>query len=241
MKNNNFEPKFPKSINNNSKPHLFCPGCGHPIAMKNLGLIIDKLKLQKKLAIGFDIGCSLLAWDFFNVDSFQTHHGRTVPVMVGLKLAKPERTCLAYMGDGGAYAIGLQSLIWAVLRNNPITTIVINNTLYAMTGGQSSPTTIKGEITDTTPCGKSDENIFFGPEFLRKIAKKSAYFARGIITKPNELQNYFQKALENQIKNNSFSMVEVLSLCPTNWKTDAKKSFEFLENKMAKRFPLGEF
>jgi 2-oxoglutarate ferredoxin oxidoreductase subunit beta len=235
------DPKIPDSIKKESKPHLFCPGCGHPIALKNLGIVIDKLKLQEKSIIGFDIGCSLLAWDFFNIDSFQTHHGRSVPVMLGLKLAKPDKICVAYAGDGGAYAIGLQSLIWAILRNNPITVIVVNNTLYAMTGGQASPTTIPNEITDTTPSGEKNENVFMGPEYFRKIANESAYFARGIVTNPIQLQNYLQKALENQINNHSFSMVEVLSLCPVNWKTNAHDSLEFLENKMIKNYPLGEF
>lgn len=102
---------MPKSWRLESKPHKFCPGCGHGMVLKVLGEVIDELNIQEKLIFGVDIGCSLLAWDFFDVDTVQTHHGRTNPVMVGIKRARPELLCIAYMGDGGAYAIGSQYLV----------------------------------------------------------------------------------------------------------------------------------
>jgi 2-oxoglutarate ferredoxin oxidoreductase subunit beta len=129
-------PKIPKSWNLETKPHKFCPGCGHGLILKALGQVIDELGIQDRVVFGCDIGCSLLSWDFFNVDSVQTHHGRTTPVMVGIKRANPELIVVAYMGDGGGYAIVSQHLVNAATRDDKITVLLVNNTNYAMTGGQ---------------------------------------------------------------------------------------------------------
>lgn len=233
---------MPKSWRVLSKPHLFCPGCGHGITLKQLGFAIDELKIQNKSTLGIDIGCSLLAWNFFDIDTVQTHHGRTTPVMVGYKKVKPKRVVIAYMGDGGGYAIGLQSLLHAAFRNEPITVILVNNGNYAMTGGQSAPTTLPGEITATN-LGNSkilDGTGFHGPELIRQIANKKAFIARSSVSKPLLLKNTFKKALENQINNNAFSFVEVLSICPTNWKMNASQSFKKL-SEMEAFFSVQEF
>lgn len=230
---------FPKSYKPASKPHKFCPGCGHGIALKSLGQTIDDFKIAQKSAIGIDIGCSLLAWDFFNVDTVQTHHGRTVPTMAGYKLAAPNRIAIAYVGDGGAYAIGLQSLINSARRNDPITVIIINNTLYGMTGGQTAPTTLIGQVTTSSPAGQII-SPFMGPELLRQVANKKALIQRATVAQPIQLKNYLHSAIEHQMKNNSFSMVEILSMCPINWKKGAKESLEYLENNMAKIYAIGE-
>lgn len=232
---------MPKSWRAQSKPHLFCPGCGHGITLKQLGYAIDELKIQNKATFGIDIGCSLLAWNFFNIDTIQTHHGRTTPVMVGYKMIKPARVAIAYMGDGGGYAIGLQSVLHAAFRNNPVTIILVNNGNYAMTGGQMAPTTRPGEIATTCPDGKPVEygDGFKGPELIRNIANNKAYIARTSVSKPLVLKNVLKKALENQIKNNAFSFVEVLSICPINWKMNAKQCF-FRLSEMEDYYPLGE-
>lgn len=221
---------MPASWYTESKPHLFCPGCGHAIALKHLGFVIDKMEIRRKTTFGIDIGCSLLAWNFFDMDTIQTHHGRTVPVMVGYKMAKPERIAMAYAGDGGAYAIGLQSLLHAAFRNNPVMVVVINNENYAMTGGQMSPTTPEGMVTITSPYGKAAEfgPGFHGPELIKQIASPKAYIARGSIGNPVMLEKMFEAAIKNQVDNKAFSFVEVLSICPTNWGTDAKASFDKL-------------
>ncbi|MDD2433050.1 MAG: thiamine pyrophosphate-dependent enzyme, partial [Clostridia bacterium] len=147
-------PKMPKSWRVETKPHKFCPGCGHGLVLKALGEAIDELDIQDRVVFGCDIGCSLLAWDFFNVDIVQTHHGRTTPVMVGVKRARPDRICIAYMGDGGGYAIGAQHLVNAATRNEKITAILVNNCNYGMTGGQMAPTTLPEMKTETTPYGR---------------------------------------------------------------------------------------
>lgn len=232
---------MPKVWNASSKPHFFCPGCGHGTILKHLGFAIDDLEIANKSTLGIDIGCSLLAWDFFDMDTVQTHHGRTTSVMIGYKMVKPNRIAIAYMGDGGGYAIGLQSLIHAAHRNEPITVIVVNNELYGMTGGQMSPATPIGMITPTSPKGKG-KNLgagFFGPELLRRVAAPDAFIARASISNPIQLQNILKKGLEHQKNQKGFSMIEVLSICPTNWKTNAKNSFAKLKE-MEAFYTIGE-
>jgi len=232
---------FPKSYKQKTEPRLFCPGCGHASALKQLGTVIDELGVQKKTILGIDIGCSLLAWDFFDIDTVQTHHGRTASVMAGFKMAQPERLAVAYMGEGGAYAIGLQSLLHCAARNAPITVIVINNENYGMTGGQMSPTTLAGRKTATSPQGK-DIALgagFKGPELVRQIAAQKAWVARASVNNLFQLKDMLKKALENQLKNKSFSFLEILSVCPVNWKTDAASGFKRLKE-MEKDYPLGE-
>ena len=234
---------LPQSLKIESKPSVFCPGCGHSITLKILGQLIDELEIASKTVFLIDIGCSLLAWNYLDVDTSQTHHGRTTPVAIGFKMARPDSVVVAYMGDGGGYAIGLQHTISVALRNTPITAILINNANYAMTGGQLAPTTMLGEKTTTSPLGREEAiqgKTLHGPETLKGVASDGAYIARGSVSKPLILKSYLKKALENQIHHQQFSFVEVLSLCPTNWKTDAKESLARLA-KMEEEFPCKEF
>ncbi len=236
-------PQMPKSWRLESKPHKFCPGCGHGLVLKALGEAIDELGIQDKVAFGCDIGCSLLAWDFFNVDTVQTHHGRTTPVMTGVKRANPDVICIAYMGDGGGYAIGSQHLVNAAARNEKITAILVNNCNYAMTGGQMAPTTLPGMKTETTPYGRDVEQSGYptqGPEMVAAITRDGAYVARGTIANLKQLKSYLKKALENQLAGNGFSFVEALASCPTNWRTNAKDTWAFVEQEMPKYFKVGE-
>lgn len=226
-----------------SKPHRFCPGCGHGIFLKALGESIDELEIWDRVVFGCDIGCSLLAWDFFNVDSVQTHHGRTIPVMVGIKRANPDLIVVAYMGDGGGYAIGAQHLVSSAMRNEAITVLLANNTVYAMTGGQMAPTTLPGQETGTSPYGRdplSTGNPTRGPEMAAAITGDSAYIARGTVSNYRKLKDYVKKALLTQMEGKSFSFVEALAGCPTNWRMNAKQTWSFIDDEMTKHFPLGE-
>lgn len=237
------QPKMPRSWRAETKPHKFCPGCGHGIILKFLGEAIDELEIQDKVIFGCDIGCSLLSWDFFNLDSVQTHHGRTIPVMTGIKRARPELICIAYMGDGGGYSIGAQHMVSAAARNEKMTAILANNTQYAMTGGQMAPTTLPGQKTETSPYGRDPQVTGYplhGPEMVSSITPDGAYVARGSISNPRQLKSILKKALENQMKGNGFSFVEALSSCPTNWRTNARDTWSFVENDMSKHFKVGE-
>ena len=215
----------------------FCPGCGYPIVMMMLNKILEKHNLINKANLGLDIGCALLGLNSLPINTYQTHHGRVVPTMVGFKRAKKDSTSLALVGDGGAYAIGLQSLIWAAKRDEPITVLVMNNSLYAMTGGQSAPTTLKGQKTTTHPQG-SQSDIFLGPESLKDFAQPGAYLARSAVNEPKNLMDYLEKAILTQQKGH-FSLLEVLIFCPTNWRTTGKATLDYLEN-LKKEFKVGE-
>lgn len=240
MANNNekINPKFPLCWNQEVLPHKFDPGCGHGGILKALGFVIDEMKIEEKIVIGFDIGCSLLAWNLFSLDCVQTHHGRTAPVMVGFKKANPDSIVVAYVGDGGAYAIGAQHLVSSAYRNDPITIIVVNNSNYGMTGGQEAPTTLPCQKTATSPFG-ADDRYIRGPELVREL-NKDAYVARGTISNLAQTKQMIRKALEHQEKNNGFSMIEILSRCPINWKTNAKETIEFIDKEMTKYFKIGE-
>jgi len=219
------------------KPAKFCPGCGYPVVLRFLHMILKEKKLEKKTALGLDIGCSLLAWDALPINTFQTHHGRVVPTMVGLNRAKPDLLSVALVGDGGAYAIGLQSLLWAAMRNDPILVLVVNNTVYAMTGGQMAPTTMIGQKTDTSPAG-SDQPAVLGPEMIRGLSPK-AYLARTAVNDVKQLNLYLNKAIE-ACRLGNFALVEVLSFCPTNWRTKGVETNEWVEG-MKRVFRTGEF
>lgn len=237
------EPVFPKSWKKSSKPHKFCPGCGQSLALKLLGEVIDELNLQEKIVYGCDIGCSLLTWNMFDVETIQTHHGRVIPVMAGFKLANSHAIVIAFMGDGGGYAIGAQHLINSAMRNDKISAILINNANYAMTGGQMAPTTLVGQKTTTSPSGR-DFQIFGspvkGPEMLASIASSNSYIARTISTNISDCKEKIFKTLKNQIDGRGFSFLEILSMCPVNWHKNAEESMQFCEEEMIKIFPLGE-
>ncbi|MEI6040248.1 MAG: thiamine pyrophosphate-dependent enzyme [Candidatus Berkelbacteria bacterium] len=236
-------PAFPKSWKNESKPHKFCPGCGQALTLKILGHVIDELDIANKMVYACDIGCSLLTWDMFNVDTIQTHHGRVIPTVSGIKLAKPDAIAMAFLGDGGGYAIGAQHLVNAAMRNDNITVILINNANYAMTGGQYAPTTMIDQITDTTPNGRKAEAFgspIHGPEMVGQIAAPGAYIARTTSNNYEDCKKKIKKALQNQIDKKGFSFVEILSMCPVNWKTNAQESLDFIDKNMVNIFPLGE-
>lgn len=227
-------------INLDSKPSNFCPGCGYGIILKTLGQVIDEMGIGPRTVFGIDIGCNLLAWDYFNLDTVQTHHGRVTPLVSGYKRAQKESVVIGIAGDGGLYAIGLQSLLHAAHRNEPVTIIGVNNTLYGMTGGQAAPTTTKGEITDSTPDGKfTNDKPFLGPELVNDVVEDGAYIARASVADISNMKLKIRRAIEAQLAGN-FSMVEIISSCPTNWKTNAKETIDRVKG-LEKTYPLGVF
>ena len=215
----------------------FCPGCGYPIILLALQRLLENKDLLDKTVLGLDIGCALLALHSLPVNTFQTHHGRVTPVVAAFKRARPDSVCLALTGDGGAYAIGLQNLIYAAKRDEAITVLVVNNSVYAMTGGQAAPTTCAGQKTATSPQGY-DQEPFLGPEFLANIVKPGAYLGRSSVDNLPNLQESLSKALQAQA-NGHFALLEVLSFCPTNWKVMGKALLERL-NSLKKHFPIGQ-
>lgn len=218
-------------IKKESKPAKFCPGCGYYMILNSLGKTLEEKGLADKSIFMTDIGCNLLAWDYFNLPSTQTHHGRTVATATGYKLTTPEKIVCCLIGDGGGYAIGLQNLIHACLRDTPITIIVANNLDYSMTGGQVSPTTLENQKTDSTPFGKRisvQGQTLYGPELLTKVASKDAYLARTSTRRPQEIVQMLDTALETQ-KAGHFSLIEIISACPVNWRLEGTTLPERME------------
>lgn len=231
-------PRMPKVVKPTSKPSNFCPGCGYGIILKTLGEVIDELEIAPRTVFGIDIGCNLLAWNYYNLDTAQSHHGRVTPMVSGYKRAQKESVAIGIAGDGGLYAIGLQGLIHTAHRNEPVTIIGVNNSVYAMTGGQSSPTTFSHEVTDTTPEGKfTADKPIYGPELLLNVASEKAFIARASVNNIIGLKNTLKKAIQAQLAGN-FSLVEIVSYCPTNWKTDAAATIEF-SKKLEEIYPVG--
>lgn len=225
-------------LNGGQPSAKFCPGCGYPVILTLLKNNLQKLNLLEQAVLGLDIGCSLLAWNFLPINTFQTHHGRVVPTMLGFKRARKESLCVALVGDGGAYAIGLQSLLHAAKRDEAIFVLVINNTVYGMTGGQTAPTTLKGQVTPTSPAGNNEEPMF-GPELVKGMTKAGAFVARSAVNEPKQLNEFLEKAIQTQ-QAGHFALLEVLSFCPTNWKTTGVETIKYLDERLKPVFKLGE-
>ncbi len=237
-------PNLPKSQNPDVGASKFCPGCGHGMILKTLAFAIDDLNLQDRAVFGCDIGCSLLAWNYMNIDSVQTHHGRTTPVIYGVTRAVPDTVGIAYMGDGGGLAIGSQHLVNASVRNEKMLAVMVNNTNYGMTGGQMAPTTLPGQKTETTPYGRDIETTgkpAKGAEMVNSIVdSERAYVARATVSNLRALRRTFKKALTNVADGRGFSFVEVLSICPLNWRTNNVDTWNRLKT-MEEFFEVKEF
>ncbi len=235
-------PNLPNSQNAEVGASKFCPGCGHGMVLKTLAFAIDDLNLKEKTVFGCDIGCSLLSWNYLDVDTVQTHHGRTTPVIYGVTRANPEAIGIAYMGDGGGLAIGAQHLVNAAVRGEKMLILLANNTNYGMTGGQMSPTTMPGQKTETSPYGRDCSvtgNPAKGAEMIAAIANpEKSYVARASVSNLRSLRKTLTKALKN-VEEGGFSFVEVLSLCPLNWRTNNVDTWERLKT-MEEVFPVAE-
>ena len=236
-------PDIAKAQNPEAGASKFCPGCGHGMILKTLAHTIDDLNLQEKAVFGCDIGCSLLSWNYMNVDTVQTHHGRTTPVIYGVTRANPGTIGIAYMGDGGGLAIGSQHLVNAAVRGENMLIVLANNTNYGMTGGQMAPTTMPGQKTETTPYGRDCEvtgKPAKGAEMVASIVDSNkAYVARATVSNLRKLRQTFTKALNN-VEKGGFSFVEVLSICPLNWRTNNEGTWDRLKT-MEEFFEVKEF
>lgn len=236
-------PSLPNAQNAEVGASKFCPGCGHGMILKSLAYAIDDLNLKEKAVFGCDIGCSLLSWNYMDVDTVQTHHGRTTPVIYGVTRANPEAIGIAYMGDGGGLAIGSQHLVNAAVRGEKMLILLANNTNYGMTGGQMSPTTMPGQRTETTPYGRDCSvtgKPAKGAEMVAAIADpEKSYVARASVSNLRALRKTLNKALKN-VEMGGFSFVEVLSLCPLNWRTNNVDTWGRLKT-MEEFFEVKEF
>ena len=224
----------------------FCPGCGHSIIHRITCEVIDELGIQDRTIGVPPPGCSVFAYYYFDVDMVESAHGRGAAVATGIKRAYPESIVFTYQGDGDLAAIGTTETLHAANRGENITAIFINNAVYGMTGGQMAPTTMLGMKTTTTPFGR-DRKLEGHPIKMSEILAQvqgSCYVERVAVNSPANIKKAkkaIKKAFQNQIDGKGYSLVEILSPCPTNWKMTPVESFKYLEERMEKEYPLGVF
>jgi 2-oxoglutarate ferredoxin oxidoreductase subunit beta len=232
----------PKSLKNH--PFHYCPGCGHSILHRLIGEVIDDMGLQE-IAIGVPpAGCAVLAYDYFDIDMGEAPHGRGIAVATGLKRVLPDRMVFTYQGDGDIAAIGTAETIHAANRGENITAIFVNNAVYGMTGGQMAPTTLPGQETTTSPQGRQ-EALHGSPMPLSEmlaLTEGSAYIVRTAVNSRasiSKTKKAIAKAFQTQLDGLGFSLVEVLSPCPTNWKMSPIDACRWVDEAMVKWYPLG--
>lgn len=222
----------------------YCPGCGHGTIHKMLARAIDDLGIKDRTILISPVGCSVFAYYYFDVGNVQAAHGRASAVATAVKRSRPETVVISYQGDGDLSAIGSAEILHAANRGEPITVIFVNNAIYSMTGGQIAPTTLIGQKSTTTPRGRSAMNEGYpmhvsellatmqAPVYIERVAlgdnKQVAHAARAI-----------KRGLENQVRRLGFSLIEVLSPCPTIWKMDPVEAQRWVRDVMEKTFPLG--
>ena len=232
----------PKSLKRT--PFHYCPGCGHSIIHRIMTELIDEMNLQDKTVGIPPPGCSVFAYNYFDIDMAESAHGRGAALATGLKRAYPEAIVFTYQGDGDLAAIGTAETIHAANRGENITAIFINNAVYGMTGGQMAPTTLLSQKTTTTPYGRDYkmEGYPIRMSEILALIKGSAYIERVAVNSPANIKKAkkaIRKAFQVQIDCLGFSLVEILSPCPTNWKMSPVESWKWVDEVMVKEFPLG--
>ena len=222
----------------------YCPGCGHSIVHRLVCEVIDEMGIRDRTIGVPPPGCSVFAYNYFDVDMAESAHGRGAAVATGIKRAFPEAVVFAYQGDGDLAAIGTAETVHAANRGERITTIFINNAVYGMTGGQMAPTTMTGQKTTTSPYGRDAqlEGCPIKMSEMLALLNGAVYIERVAVNSPANIRKAkkaIRKAFQVQLDNLGFSLVEVLSPCPTNWKMDPVAAWKWVGSTMAKEFPLG--
>ncbi|MGB3479145.1 MAG: thiamine pyrophosphate-dependent enzyme [bacterium] len=224
----------------------YCPGCGHGIVHRIIGELLVKLDIRER-AIGIaPVGCSVFADEYFNCDMIQPPHGRGPAVATGLKRTRPECIVFSYQGDGDLAAMGTAEIIHAAARSENITVVFINNAIFGMTGGQMAPTTLPGMKSTTSVKGRDIEKQGFPIKVCEMLASLDGpyYLERCAVDTPRNVirtEKALKTAFANQISNKGFSMVEILSMCPTGWGQTPVQAKKWLAEVMAEYYPLGVF
>ncbi len=224
----------------------YCPGCIHGIVHRLIAEAIDDLKIADR-AVGIaPVGCSVLAYNYFNFDFAEAAHGRAPAMATGIKRVRPELVVFTYQGDGDLASIGTNELIHSAARGEPITIFFINNAVYGMTGGQMAPTTLPGMVTTSSPFGRDVELQGFPLRVCELVATTdgASYVVRRSATAPkqiNQLKKAIRTAFKVQMAGLGFSLVEVVSNCPTNWGMSPLESLDFVREKMIPYYPIDDF
>ncbi len=222
----------------------YCPGCGHSIAHRLVAECLDEMDLRENTIGVPPVGCAVLAYNYFNFDMIEAPHGRALAVATGVKRVRPHSFVLSYQGDGDLAAIGTAETIHAANRGENISTIFINNAIYGMTGGQMAPTTLLGQDATTAPGGR-DAKLHGRPIDISRmlaVCDGVVYIERCSLTSVKlirQARKAVKKAFQTQLDGLGFSLVELLSPCPTNWKLSPAEAWRWVNEVMVKTYPLG--
>ena len=232
----------PKSLRNVSTH--YCPGCGHGIAHRLVAEVVDELGIREKAIAICPVGCAVLAYDYWDFDCTEAAHGRGLAVATAIKRLRPENFVFTYQGDGDLAAIGTSETIHAANRGENLSVIFINNAVYGMTGGQMAPTTLLGQKTATSQKGRDVKAHGYPLKISEMLALLSGvkYVERVAMYSPQSVlqtKKAIKQAFENQINNVGFSLVEILSSCPTYWQKPPADAMAWIKDVMMKEFPLG--
>ncbi len=235
----------PKSFKDDFK-FTFCPGCDHGIAMRLVAEVLDELGVTENTISSTAIGCSVFIYDFLKVDCVEAPHGRALASATGVKRAQPDKIVFTYSGDGDFASIGLAESMHTALRGEKITSFMLNNTTYGMTGGQLGPTTTMGQKTTTSPMGRNKEYYGYPIKMAEHMAlcdgtAFSARVALDSVPHINKAKEAIKKAFQVQLDGLGFGFVEILSSCPTNWKMTPEQAHERIRTEMTETFPLSVF
>ena len=234
----------PKAITD--VPMHYCPGCTHGIIHRLVAEAIDELGVEGRTVGVASVGCSVMSYDYFGCDMVQAPHGRAPAVATGLKRAIPGNVVFTYQGDGDLAAIGTADTVHAATRGENITVIFVNNAIYGMTGGQMAPTSLPGQVTQTTPYGRDTKTAGYPIRVCEMLSSLDGVALAQRVTVDSvrhiaEAKKAIKKAFENQIEGRGYSIVEVLSTCPTNWGLAPAEALEWLQNNMIPYYPLGVY
>ena len=224
----------------------YCPGCTHGIIHRLVAEAIDELGIRGNTIGVAPVGCSVFAYNYFNVDMVQAAHGRAPAVATGVKRSDANNIVFTYQGDGDLAAIGTAETVHAAARGENITVIFVNNAIYGMTGGQMAPTTLPGQVTQTSPYGRDTSCVGFPVKVCEMLSQVdgAAYLERVAVNNVKNVRKAkaaIKKAFQNQIEGKGFSLVEVLSTCPTNWGKTPTDALKWLESEMIPYYPLGVY
>ncbi len=235
------------------KPHAlsdvsmhYCPGCTHGIIHRLVAEVIDELGIEGRTIGVAPVGCSVFAYNYFECDMQEAAHGRAPAVATGIKRAVKDSIVFTYQGDGDLAAIGTAETVHAAARGENITIIFVNNAIYGMTGGQMAPTSLVGQVTQTTPYGRDTSTQGYPIRVCEMLSQVegASYLERVAVNNiPNirKAKKAIKKAFQNQIDGKGFSLIEVLSICPTNWGMSPQESMKWLEENMMPVYPLGVY
>ena len=227
-------------------PFHYCPGCTHGIIHRLVAEAIDELGIEGR-AIGVaPVGCAVMAYDYFTCDMIEAAHGRAPAVATGIKRARPDNIVFTYQGDGDLASIGMAETVHAAARNENITIIFVNNAIYGMTGGQMAPTSLPGQVTQTSPYGRDPKLTGLPVKVAELLSALDAptYIERVAVNNVKNVKNAKKailKAFKNQVEGRGFSLIEVVSSCPTNWGMTPDKALAWVEEKMIPYYPLGVY